>query len=799
MGGSNSIGRFFRRLRPRTKILLGAAAIFLLWFWFSLPRQLFSEPTSFVLEDKDGRLLGATVSADGQWRFPYNSEVPEKFTQCILAYEDKRFYSHAGVDPLALARAIRQNISEGEVVSGGSTITMQVIRLSRKKNRTIFQKFLEVIRAVRLEIRCSKKEILALYASHAPFGSNVVGLDAAAWRYYGRPPSQLSWGEMAALAVLPNAPSLVHPGKNREVLLRKRNEVLLKLYSRKIIDEITYNLSLAEPLPGAPLALPQASPHLLNRYRMEYGRGSHKGPTRLRTTIDLELQRQVAEVTEQHHRQLKENGINNVAVLVMEVETGNVISYVGNAYHPDEPELESHVDVITAPRSPGSLLKPILYAAMMSEGNILPHSLLPDIPTQIGGYMPQNFDMQYDGAVTASSSVTRSLNIPAVRMLRQYKYARFYDLLRSGGIRTLTQPADFYGLSLILGGCEVTMWEIAGLYASVARAYLHQQDHRGRIMNGDVRPPRYFLPQREEATDTSGQKLPFDMASVWFMFQAMEDVMRPGDEGVWQQFSSSRRIAWKTGTSFGFRDGWALGFNRTHLVAVWTGNADGEGRAGLIGVRTAAPVMFDVFRLLPASGWFDQPSMGYTFLPVCRESGYKAGPYCGTAENKMVPEKGERAPVCPYHQQLNLDPSGQFRVNESCMNPLDMRHEGWFVLPASMEGYYRLKNAAYKPLPPYLPGCAETGAQGMMDLYYPQQNAKVYVPVELSGRPGSMVCNATHKNGSARIYWHLDDNFLGSTQHVHQFALNPTPGRHVLTLVDENGESLARTFTVLEK
>lgn len=788
----------FRNLRLRSKILLGTGVIFLLWFWFSLPRQLFHEPTSFVIEDSDGNLMGATVSDDGQWRFPGNEVVPEKFEKCILAYEDKRFYRHIGIDPWAMGRAIRQNIRNKRVVSGGSTLTMQVIRLSRKKNRTIFQKLLEMVWAVRLEIRCSKKEILSLYASHAPFGSNVVGLDAAAWRYYGRSANQLSWGEMAALSVLPNSPSLVHPGKNQEILLRKRNEVLKRLLENNTIDQLTYELSTAEPLPGAPVALPQTAPHLLYRFKADYRRQKMEGPTRLQTTINGELQQQVNRILEEHHLFLQDNGINNIAAMVMDIETGNVLAYNGNIYHPDEPELESHVDIITAPRSPGSLLKPLLYAAAMSDGTVLPHTLLPDIPTQIAGYTPQNFDRNYDGAVPVSNAISRSLNIPAVRLLRDYKYARFYDVLKKGGITTLSNPPDFYGLSLILGGCEVKMWDVAGMYASLARAYIHQEKNKGKITAGDIHPPNYIRSYKQK-NDTTAATIPLDMVSLWYMFQAMEDVMRPGEEGIWHQFLSSKRIAWKTGTSFGFRDAWALGFNQKHLVVVWAGNADGEGRTGLIGVRTAAPVLFEIFRLLPPSGWFTSPSYDYTFIPVCRQSGYKAGPYCDEPETIMVPVNGEKTKVCPYHETILLDPSGTFRVNESCMNPADMLHRNWFVLPASIEGYYRMKNTGYQPLPPYMPECSGTGEENIMALYYPQQDARVYIPTELSGKPGELVCQATHKRKDARIHWHLNNVYITTTQYIHQLALHPEPGKYTLTLVDDKGERINRRFEVMNK
>ena len=348
-----------------------------------------------------------------------------------------------------------------------------------------------------------------------------------------------------------------------------------------------------------PVSLPQLAPHLLQRFKGD-AKANKNLPSKLKTTIDINLQKNVIDILNQHHNVLKGNGINNACALVLDVETGNVLAYVGNIYNPSNPELESDVDVIKAPRSPGSALKPILYAAMFSDGMILPNSLVPDIPTQIGGYAPQNFDLSYDGAVPASQALSRSLNIPAVKLLQQYKYQRFYDLLKQLGITTLNRPADNYGLSLIFGGSEVTMWDLAGIYAGMARTLNHQKKNNGLALKEDFHPPNYFVnnkPVNKTASDDVINSL--DATSIWFAFQAMEEVMRPGEEGLWQEFSSSQQIAWKTGTSFGFRDAWAIGITPKYVVAVWTGNTDGEGRAGLIGVQTSAPIMFDIFRELP--------------------------------------------------------------------------------------------------------------------------------------------------------------------------------------------------------
>ena len=785
--------------RRATKIKLFVLLGLLIWFYFSLPSKLFHAPTCYIIEDKDGYLLNATIAADGQWRFPYNKNVPQKFIDCITTFEDRRFFKHPGVDPAAIGRAVVKNIKNKGVVQGGSTITMQVIRLSKRDDkRSIWNKIKESILAVRLELSYSKKNILALYASNAPFGSNIVGLDAAAWRYYGRSADKLSWGEMAALAVLPNAPSLVHPGKNRNVLLRKRNTLLDNLLQTGKIDKAAAELAKLEPLPDEPLRLPQNASHLLQRFIKD--NKNWKQETKIRTTVDGNLQKNVSLILQQHQSVLKGNGINNICALVLDVETGSTLAYVGNIKDASNKEMEADVDVIAAPRSPGSALKPILYAAMLSDGLILPNSIIADIPTQIGSYAPKNFDLNYDGAVPAGRALSRSLNVPAVKMLQQYKYQRFYETLQQCGITTLNNNADFYGLSLILGGCEITAWDIAGVYASMARTLNHQTKNHGKLDGKDFHGPNYTISNiKSNNEQRSTNNLPLDATSIWFAFNAMQDVMRPGEEGLWQQFSSSQKIAWKTGTSFGFRDGWAIGLTPKNVVAVWVGNTDGEGRPGLIGVQTAAPILFDIFRLLPNNKWFEKPKYNFSFVPVCRQSGYRANIDCPNVDTLFMPANAGKVALCPYHKLIHLDATGNFRVTEQCETPANMQHKSWFILSPAMEFYYKQRNIDYVPLPAFKPGCtfAETGK--LIEIIYPQPDAKIYVPLEINGDRGKTVFTAAHRRAGAKIFWSLDDEFIGTTQNFHQLGLNPSAGKHILTLVDENGVSVSRQFEILEK
>lgn len=519
--------------------------------------------------------------------------------------------------------------------------------------------------------------------------------------------------------------------------------------------------------------------------------------TTIQTTLDADLQQQVTRIILQHHNQLKGNQINNAAAMVVEIETSNIKAYIGNVYLPADHEIESHVDILSSVRSPGSTLKPLLYASLLTEGTILPKQLIPDIPTQIGGYAPENFDLGYDGTVPANRALSRSLNIPAVRLLQMYKYQHFYDVLKRCGITTLSKPADFYGMSLILGGCEISPFELAGVYSSMARLYNHQQQNKGKWNAKDWLMPHYFQSTVNGRRSTVDQSL-FDYTALWHTFNAMNEVMRPGEEGLWNLFSSAQRIAWKTGTSFGFRDGWAIGITPKYWVVVWVGNTSGVGRPDLTGINTAGPILFDIFRLLPKSAWFNAPSSGFNYINVCRQSGFKASVDCAATDTIMVSESAKNAPICPYCKRINLDKTASFRVTDNCESPADMVQTSWFILPPTIEYYYQQKHPDYKLLPSYKTGCNIDVAK-VLDIIYPEEGAKIYVPIEASGEKGNTIFTATHRTKNSKLFWHLDDTYIGTTQQFHQLALNPKPGNHLVTIIDEQGNSVSRNFEILQK
>ncbi|NVO08679.1 MAG: penicillin-binding protein 1C [Bacteroidales bacterium] len=760
-------------------------------FWFWLPSPLFSDPTCTVITDEQSNLLDATIACDGQYRFPETNSIPPKFAKCIVTFEDRHFYQHPGVNPFSVWRALVQNIKAKKIVRGGSTISMQVIRLSRKgQSRSFSEKIVEIVLALRLELSYSKNKILRLYASHAPYGGNVVGIDAAAWRYFGRSANELSWAETASLAILPNAPSIIFPGKNQVAFKNKRNRLLKKLLNAGEIDSLTYSLSIQEPLPGEPKELPQLAPHLLTRAIIEGYSGKN-----VKTTINSNLQSRINNIVEYHKPRLEANSIHNIAVLVLDIETGNTLAYIGNT-NPDSTATGKSVDVIKSPRSTGSILKPFLYAAMLNDGLILPNTLIPDIPTQIGSYAPKNFYPTYDGAVPASRALARSLNVPAVRMLQMYGVPKFHHVLNKMGLTTIKRSPDSYGLSLVLGGAEATLWDLAGVYSSLARMLNHFRPLQSRYNKLDIHPPTYISDTTRKTPIIDDHSI-LGAASIFLTFEAMREVARPDELSGWKYFASTRSVAWKTGTSYGHRDAWAIGLNPNQVVAVWVGNASGEGRADLTGVSAAAPIMFDVFGLLPPSGWFERPIDDMAFIPVCKQSGQRATDICEPIDSVWVPIAGLETPPCPYHRMIHLDEKGKYRVNDKCYDRDKMQHQSWFVLPPAMEWFYKSKKPDYRVLPSYLQGCKPENPQKPMAMLYPRIiNAIISIPVNLDGTPSDIIFEAVHRTADATIYWHLDDKYVGTTKAFHKLALRPSTGKHVLTLVDGDGETLVTTFTI---
>lgn len=769
----SKILNFFKRLSVTKKVILCILAFLVTGYIFCLPRHLFHVPYSTVVTDRNEELLGARIASDGQWRFPPRNTTPEKIKECLITFEDKHFYHHWGVNPFAIGRAFYQNVKNKRIVSGGSTLTMQTIRLARNESRTFREKLIEMIWATRLEFRASKEEILSMYISHAPFGGNVVGLDAAAWRYFGHSADDLSWAESAMLAVLPNAPAMIHLSKGRKTLLDKRNRLLKQLLEKKTIDSSTYELAISEPLPDEPHALPQIAPYLVSRFYQERN-GEYS-----RSTINKGIQTQVEDLAERWSNEFGRSDIRNLAILVIDIPSNQVVAYCGNV-HFDRKQGGNQVDVIQAPRSTGSILKPFLYYAMLQEGSLLPDMLLPDVPVNINGFTPQNFSMQFEGAVPASEALARSLNIPAVTMLQRYGVPKFHSFLQQIGLKTINRSSSHYGLSLILGGAEATLWDVTNAYAMMGRSLLQLPQRSCSLL----------LPTSRitESTD------PFQPGAVWQTFDALKEVNRP-EEIDWKSIPSMQTIAWKTGTSYGFRDAWAVGVTPRYAVGVWVGNATGEGKTGLVGAQTAGPVLFDIFNLLPSSSWFTRPAGIFVEAEVCRKSGHLKGRFCDETDTLLVLPAGLRTEACPYHHLVTLSANESQRIYENCANTEPTLRKSWFTLPPVWEWYYKQHHPEYKPLPPFKAGCGEDTFQPMQFIY-PPMNARIKLPKQLDGSKGFLTVELAHNNPNATVFWHLDETYQAQTQDFHKISLQPAAGKHSLTAVDGEGNTISTTFFV---
>lgn len=768
-------------------VLMG---IFAWGLFFYDPDRLFNQPLSTAVYDNEQQLIGARIANDGQWRFGKTEQLPQKFVTALLTYEDQRFFQHPGVDLRSMAASILSLLRQGRVKRGGSTLSMQVMRMGlNNQQRTLWSKLEEILGSMLMELSHTKTEILQYYVSNAPFGGNVVGVEAACWRYFSKSAKDLSWAEAAMLAVLPNQPSMIHINKNRNKLLHKRNQLLLQLHQKGIMDTLTYELSLEEPLPDRPVPLPGIANHLVDHLTFS----KNKNGIQL-TSLSSEIQHFCLQIGQKYNEIYREDQIDHLAILVLDNQKGQVLAYVGNA-------AASPIDMVMAKRSSGSILKPLLYMSMIDEGQITPWSLVPDIPIAINGYTPSNFDRAHRGAVSADEALQRSLNIPFVLLLRKFGIARFLDRVRKAGITTLSKSADHYGLSLILGGGEVSLWEICSTYSAVSRILSEYTQNNGR----------YRMKAYHEAiltkTDPRFNEMPvqasaplFSASAVHAAVTALQNLGRPDEEGRWEEFSSHRPIAWKTGTSFGHRDGWAIGFDKKYTIGVWVGNANGKARSNLTGIHRAAPVLFDVFNHLPEPAWFETPWDDLRPVEICTTSGLLAGEHCLPTEKRYAGTPSQDAGICSYHQMITTSQLSGKRVVKECQPGIQVEEALYFVLPPEQELYYAKSHSDFKTIPAMDEACLSAGfvpSTNSFSLIYPSENTKVFAPRDLDGTLQSVVFKASHYDRKAKIYWYLDGTYLGHTIEFHSFAVKTEPGKHKLILSDGTGKEIVRKFELL--
>jgi len=780
------LGRL-RRLAARCA-LSGAAllgGIWLLDHFFPPPLEALHRAPAVVVMDREGEPLRAFLAPDQRWRFPVTlDEVPEELVAALVASEDQRFFAHPGVDLLAVGRAVWSNVRAGRVVSGASTIPMQLARLARPAPRTLGAKVREALRALQLEHRLGKRELLELYLNRLPYGGNLEGVGAASFFYFGKRPRQLSVGEMALLVALPRSPAGYDPTRNPEAARAARDRVLERLAEEGVFSREQVEEARRQGVPTHRRPPPFAAPHFTRRLR---GRGGSGGS--VPTTLDRRVQ-SVAEATlASRVRDLRREGIGNAAAVVLELDGLAVRSWVGSADFFDEAHA-GQVDGVVARRSPGSALKPFLYALAYDEGWIVPDSFLLDVPTDYAGYVAENYDGTYRGQVSARTALAASLNAPAVRLLARVGLEDFHALLLRGGLTTLDQPPARYGLPLALGAGEVTLLDLTHLYASLAAGGLHE--------------PMGMLPRPETERGESPPAIRlFSHRAAELVTETLVDLARPDLPEAWDLARGAPTVAWKTGTSFGHRDAWAVGFSGRYAIGVWVGNFDGRPIQGISGAHHAGPLLFDLFRAL---GDHSRPALlnpdpghaldGQARLLVCSVSRELPGPYCPKRLAVPYLPGTTHLPPCSVHRRVFLDrETGQILAGP-CLGRRPYRAAVLTAEPPELLAWRRSRGEAVTPLPGLSPECGGPPAAEPPKIVSPDgatpfllrpEAPLAFQRIPLIARAGSF---------SHTLYWYQDGLLVATAPVGERRFLALRPGRHEIILVDDTGRSDRVVFRV---
>jgi len=749
---------------------LGVSGLIIVCLYLFIPSSssLFTETYSMAVKANNGSLLHVFINDNEQWYLPPDTMVvPDKLKMAVIAFEDEDFYSHWGVNLKAILRAGWQNIKSGHVVSGASTIPMQIARMANPKKRTYFNKLREICVALKLDIHYTKDELLKLYLDHAPYGGNVIGYRTAAFKFYDKDACLLTWGEAATLAVLPNAPGMIYPTATSDPLRAKRDRLLRKMYKKGYISEQNYRLAVLEDVPDCFIPFKSHAPHLARRLK-----SNNPGKWLLHTTIDKKIQMRCNQLAKRYRQVYSSYDIHNLSILVADTKTGAIKAYVGSPDFFDK-QHAGQVDGVTAPRSSGSILKPFLYALSIDEGIILPESYIRDLPTYFDGFSPRNANREYQGVVTARESLVRSLNIPAVRLLNYYGVYQFYSFLKLAGTSTLFRSADDYGLPLILGGAEVKMWDMVTLYRGLA--------------NNGIFCDNYIL-QGQKTKQSTGQLI--STGSCYLTLDMLKDLKRPGSEYFWERFSSSRPIAWKTGTSFGHKDAWAVGVMPEYTIAVWCGNFNGDGNQNISGAATAGPILFDILQMLPrqsVDNWFEKNDIDYKSMRICKLSGFRATDACLEVDTIFVPEEMKPLRTCDYHQFKYFSEDGHHQCCSQCWDRVGSIKKSVTVYPPDIAYYLRKKGQYIEPQLSHYPQCSAYSTGQSLKFIYPNLNAKLFLPRDFDGQLQKVVCKAGHRNKNVKVYWYLNEQYIGETCDEHKMEVKFKNGWNILTIIDENG------------
>ncbi|GAA4442854.1 penicillin-binding protein 1C [Ravibacter arvi] len=717
------------------------------------------------VKDRNGDLLHAFLSDDDKWRlYAELSEITPLLKRTFLRKEDKYFYYHPGINPLAVVRALAGNFSGARQRSGASTITMQVARMLERRPRTYGSKLIEMWTALRLESSYSKDEILQMYFNLIPFGGNIEGIKAASVLYFGKPPQLLSLAEITALTVIPNNPEQLNP-QRKKALLTERNKWLKRFEKEGLFSVPVIRDALQEPLVAYRREAPKKAPHLSLRLRREL-----PAESRIVTTLRQAVQSQAEALVENYVNRIRGMGIRNAAVLVLNNETMEVEGYVGSADF-ENPVDGGQVDGVRAVRSPGSTLKPFVYAVAFDKGICIPKTVVNDVPSNFAGYQPENFDQKFKGPVTVEFALANSLNIPAVKVLNQLEVRTMVSQLTRAGFRTIEKQANDLGLSLVLGGCGTTLEEITRLYAVFARG-------------GRYGPMNLTM---DAGTGKSAMTLMSEEAA-YMITQILSKSDRPDLPNNFDHTYRLPRIAWKTGTSYGKRDAWSIGYNRKYTIGVWVGNFSGAGVPELSGANIATPLLFELFNSIQYNSpkdWFERPDR-LELRKVCSHSGAIPADGCTELVNGDAIEGISEFRRCEHLRWVFTDPDGTVSYCTYCLPAEGFEKRSYPNLAPELIAFYHKAKIPYLKIPPHNRMCQRMAEDGPPVIVSPQEGSEYY----LQGDGGSEIQLLSQASHDAEyVTWFVNDRLLKKTDPVSPVFLVPPLGTVKISCVDSKGRN----------
>jgi penicillin-binding protein 1C len=735
---------------------------------FPLDQGKLRKPPSQAIYDRDGRLLRAFLSPDEKWRMSCRlDEISPYLKEAVVTIEDRFFYYHPGINPWSLIRAVYLNIKHKRIVSGGSTITMQVARMMEHRKRTLFSKLIEVIRALKLELFYSKNEILEFYFNMAPYGGNIEGVEAACYYYFQKSPAEISLSQATLLTAIPNSPQQLNPQRYSKRVKEKRDEILKYLRQKKVITDQEYLRAVKEEIAIENTAMPFEAPHFTDLVQRCY-----PDKARMHTTLDREIQTKCESILRKHLGKWRSMGITNGAVVVIDNKTNSLRALVGSYDFFDDSH-GGQVNGAVSPRSPGSTLKPLLYAYGIDKGLITPSAMLYDVPVNYAGYIAENYDGKYHGVVTVKEALVRSLNVPAILFLAKTGVGNFISFLQQGGISTINSDQTSYGLSLILGGCDLKLIELTNLYSTLAN-------------RGKYRPVRYC----KDEPIQGGERI-LSAGAAYIITELLAEVVRP-DLPLYWEFSLDRpKVAWKTGTSYGHRDAWSIGYTKGFTVGVWAGNFDGRSAPELVGAQIAGPILFDILNAISGKDenkWFTKP-ISVSSRKVCAGSGMVPNEdCCHTVEEYYLPGVSPMG-ECKIHKGLYIDSKTGYRLCKSDLQERSYERKVFEVWPPEVATWMERNGYPLEKIPPLLPESQRIMAGKGPIIRSPDGSCEYQVRRGVGLEYQKILLDASVENSVNKIFWFLDGKLIWSGEPEKKTFISPEIGEHRLVCQDDHGRS----------